>query len=153
PQQGEALRGTPTAWFSLPAAGPLTWLTCELDRAPQASLNSHRLLRLLMKGIRSCTSTGTGVPRAARQPCVLPAFCRAGRPFHALFRQCANSSASHGGTSMREYTLGVGDELVIEDDIRLTLLAVEAGEVLLAITAPEPSDAAGPGPGEDRQDD
>jgi hypothetical protein len=33
---------------------------------------------------------------------------------------------------------------VIEGGIRLTLLAVEAGEVLLVITAPEPGDGAGP---------
>ena len=40
--------------------------------------------------------------------------------------------------------LEVGDELVIEGGICLTLLAVEAGEVLLGITAHEPSDGAGP---------
>ena len=45
---------------------------------------------------------------------------------------------------MQEHALGVGEELVIEGGIRLTLLAVEADEVLLAITAPEPSDGAGP---------
>jgi sRNA-binding carbon storage regulator CsrA len=44
---------------------------------------------------------------------------------------------------MQEHDLGVGDELVIEGGIRLTVLAVEAGEVLLGITAPEPSDVAG----------
>ena len=44
---------------------------------------------------------------------------------------------------MQEYALGVGDELVIEGGIRLTLLAVEAGEVVLGIAAPEPSDVAG----------
>jgi hypothetical protein len=45
---------------------------------------------------------------------------------------------------MQEHVLEVGEELVIEGGIRLTLLAVEAGEVLLGITAPEPSDGAGP---------
>ena len=45
---------------------------------------------------------------------------------------------------MQEHALGVGDELVIEGSVRLTLLAVEAGEVLLAITAPEPGGVAGP---------
>ena len=45
---------------------------------------------------------------------------------------------------MQEHVLEVGQELVIEGGIRLTLLAVEAGEVLLGVTAPEPSDGAGP---------
>jgi hypothetical protein len=45
---------------------------------------------------------------------------------------------------MQEHELEVGEELVIEGGIRLTLLAVEAGEVLLGVTAPEPSDGAGP---------
>jgi hypothetical protein len=45
---------------------------------------------------------------------------------------------------MQEHVLGVGEEIVIEDDIRLTILAVEAGEVLLGVTGTEPSDAAGP---------
>ena len=45
---------------------------------------------------------------------------------------------------MQEHVLKVGEELVIEGDIRLTLLAVEADEVLLGITAPEPGDGAGP---------
>ena len=40
---------------------------------------------------------------------------------------------------MREHVLEVGEELVIEGGICLTLLAVEAGEVLLGITAPEPA--------------
>jgi hypothetical protein len=39
---------------------------------------------------------------------------------------------------MQEYVLGVGEELVIEGGIRVTILAFEAGEVLLSITAPEP---------------
>jgi hypothetical protein len=51
---------------------------------------------------------------------------------------------------MQEQVLLVGDELVIEGSFRLTLLAVEAGEVLLAITAPEPSDVAGPEDGSAR---
>ncbi len=37
---------------------------------------------------------------------------------------------------MQEHALGVGDELVFEGGARLTILAVEAGEVLLGITAP-----------------
>ena len=45
---------------------------------------------------------------------------------------------------MQEHVLEVGQELVIEGGIRLALLAVEADEVLLGITAPEPSDGAGP---------
>ena len=45
---------------------------------------------------------------------------------------------------MQEHVLEVGEELVIEGGICLTLLAVEAGEVLLGITAPERSDGAGP---------
>jgi hypothetical protein len=45
---------------------------------------------------------------------------------------------------MQEHALGVGEELVIGGGIRLTVLAVEAGEVLLAITAPGPGDGGGP---------
>jgi hypothetical protein len=40
---------------------------------------------------------------------------------------------------MQEHTLGVGEELVFEGGTRLTILAVEAGEALLAITAPNPA--------------
>jgi hypothetical protein len=64
----------------------------------------------------------------------------------ALFPQRANSSVRHGGTPMHEHLLEVGEELVIGGDITLTLLAVEAGEVLLGITAPEPGDVAGAPP-------
>jgi hypothetical protein len=41
---------------------------------------------------------------------------------------------------MQEHVLEVGEQLVIESDIclTLTLLAVEAGDVLLGLTAPEP---------------
>ena len=49
---------------------------------------------------------------------------------------------------MQEHVLEVGQELVIEGGIRLTLLAVEAGEVLLGVTAPEPGDVAGPEAGD-----
>jgi hypothetical protein len=45
---------------------------------------------------------------------------------------------------MQEHVLEVGEELVIEGGICLTLLAVEAGEVLLGVTATEHSDVAGP---------
>jgi hypothetical protein len=45
---------------------------------------------------------------------------------------------------MQEQALGVGEGLVIEGGICLTLLAVEAGEALLGITAPEPGGVAGP---------
>jgi hypothetical protein len=51
---------------------------------------------------------------------------------------------------MREYALGVGDELVIGGGTRLTLLAVEAGEVLFGLTAPEPGDVPGPEAGDRR---
>ena len=45
---------------------------------------------------------------------------------------------------MQEHVLEIGEELVIEGGICLTLLAVEAGEVLLGITASEPSGVGGP---------
>ena len=45
---------------------------------------------------------------------------------------------------MQEHVLGVGEELVIGGGIRLTVLAVEAGEVLLGLTFPEPGDVGGP---------
>ena len=45
---------------------------------------------------------------------------------------------------MQEHVLEVGQELVIEGGIRLTLLAVEAGEVLLGVTAPQPGDGGDP---------
>ena len=45
---------------------------------------------------------------------------------------------------MQEHALGVGEELVIEGGIRLTVVAVEADAVLLDISVPEPSDEAGP---------
>jgi hypothetical protein len=45
---------------------------------------------------------------------------------------------------MREHVLQVGEELVIEGGICLTLLAVEPGEVLLGLTVSETSDVAGP---------
>jgi hypothetical protein len=41
---------------------------------------------------------------------------------------------------MQDHLLEVGQELVIEGGVCLTLLAVEAGEVLLGVTSPEPSD-------------
>jgi hypothetical protein len=44
---------------------------------------------------------------------------------------------------MQEHMLAVGDELVIEGVTRLTILAVEAGEVLLGITASERSEVGG----------
>jgi hypothetical protein len=45
---------------------------------------------------------------------------------------------------MQEHELGVGEELVIEGGIRLSILAVEADEVLLGLTGLETSDVAGP---------
>jgi hypothetical protein len=45
---------------------------------------------------------------------------------------------------MQEHVLEVGQELVIAGGTRLTLLAVEAGDVLLGVTAPEPGAVAGP---------
>jgi len=47
---------------------------------------------------------------------------------------------------MQEHVLQVGEELVIAGGTCLTLLAIEAGEVLLGVTASEPSDVAGPRP-------
>ena len=44
---------------------------------------------------------------------------------------------------MQEHLLEVGDELVIDGGIRLTILAVVTGEVILGITAPQPSDVGG----------
>jgi len=44
---------------------------------------------------------------------------------------------------MQEHALGVGDDLVTEGGIRLTILAVEADEVLLGLTGLETSDVAG----------
>ena len=49
---------------------------------------------------------------------------------------------------MPEHALGVGEELDIGGGIRLTVLAVEAGEVLLGLTFPEPGDVGGPDPGD-----
>src|SRR5262249_55787735 len=99
----------------------------------------------LMKGIWPCTSTGT---RRAKNgtPALCPSLLLSGRggPLTALFLQSANSSEPHGGTPMQEHVLEIGQELVIEGGICLTLLAVEAGEVLVGVTAPEPSDGAGP---------
>src|SRR5262249_6291518 len=70
---------------------------------------------------------------------------RAGRAAHtALFPQSANSSEPHGGTPMQEHVLEVGEELVMEGGICLTLLAAEAGEVRLGVAACDPSDVAGP---------
>jgi len=45
---------------------------------------------------------------------------------------------------MQEHVLEVGAQLVIAGGIRLTLLAVEAGDVLLGLTGSEPSEWAGP---------
>ncbi len=45
---------------------------------------------------------------------------------------------------MQEHALAVGEELVIGGGVRLTVLAVDAGDVLLGLTAPEPGDGGGP---------
>jgi hypothetical protein len=45
---------------------------------------------------------------------------------------------------MQEYALGLGQELVIEGRVRLTILAVLPGEVVLGMTTPEPSDGGCP---------
>jgi hypothetical protein len=56
-----------------------------------------------------------------------------------------NSSGPHGGTAMPDHVLRVGEELVIEGRIRLTILAVEEGKILFGITtAAEPSGVRGP---------
>jgi hypothetical protein len=44
---------------------------------------------------------------------------------------------------MLDHTLRVGEELIIQDHIRLTILAVDEDEVFLGITA-EPNDMRGP---------
>jgi hypothetical protein len=44
---------------------------------------------------------------------------------------------------MRYHALRVGDELVIQGHVRLTILAVEEGRVVLGITA-EPNGVRGP---------
>ena len=44
---------------------------------------------------------------------------------------------------MQDHALGVGDELVIQGHIRLTILAVEGDEVVLALTD-EPNGVPGP---------
>jgi hypothetical protein len=44
---------------------------------------------------------------------------------------------------MQDHTLRVGDELVIQGHIRLTILAVDEDEVFLGITT-EPNGAQGP---------
>jgi hypothetical protein len=49
---------------------------------------------------------------------------------------------------MQEHALGVGEELVMEGGIRLTVLEVEAGEVLLGLTLPESGDVGGPDAGD-----
>ncbi len=49
---------------------------------------------------------------------------------------------------MREHALGVGEEVLIGGGIRLTVLAVGAGEVLLGVTAPDPSGAGRPEDGQ-----
>jgi hypothetical protein len=45
---------------------------------------------------------------------------------------------------MQEQALRVGEELVIEGHIRLTILAVEEGEVLLGLSADESDGVRGP---------
>lgn len=44
---------------------------------------------------------------------------------------------------MQDHTLRVGEELIIADHIRLTILAVEEGKVVLGLTA-EPTAVRGP---------
>ena len=44
---------------------------------------------------------------------------------------------------MQDHTLQVGEELVIQGHVRLTILAVDQDEVLLSITA-EPNGVQGP---------
>src|SRR5262245_24114444 len=104
---------------------------------------------MLMKGIWPCTSTGTRRAQTGT-PALCPSLLLSGRggPLTALVPRSAHSSEPHGGTPMQEQVLEVGEELVIEGGIRLTLLAVEAGAVLLGVTAPEPSDGAGPQAGD-----
>jgi hypothetical protein len=46
---------------------------------------------------------------------------------------------------MEQYALGVGEELVLEGNIHITLLAVEGSEALLGITFPHLGDLGGHG--------
>jgi hypothetical protein len=50
---------------------------------------------------------------------------------------------------MQDHTLRVGEELVIQGHVRVTILAVDQDEVLLGITA-EPNSVRGPVAGQQR---
>ena len=45
---------------------------------------------------------------------------------------------------MQDYTLQAGDEVVLDGDIRLTILAVEGEDVFLGITGPAPARVRAP---------
>ena len=45
---------------------------------------------------------------------------------------------------MRVYTLQVGDEVVLDGDTRITILAVGGEDVLLAVSAPAPARVLAP---------
>jgi sRNA-binding carbon storage regulator CsrA len=45
---------------------------------------------------------------------------------------------------MQDHALRVGEHLVLGGHIRLTVLAIQGGEVVLGITAPEPVEVACP---------
>ena len=47
---------------------------------------------------------------------------------------------------MRVYTLQAGDEVVLDGDIRLTVLAIEGEDVLLGVSAPTPARVRVPAP-------
>src|SRR5690349_2312525 len=50
----------------------------------------------------------------------------------------------HGGKAMTDCTLQVGDEVLLHEGTRLTLLAVEGDTVCLGITAPAGAQVVGP---------
>src|SRR5262249_16583054 len=82
----------------------------------------------------------------ARHDGLVPPLLVSGRegPLTAPVHQGAHSPEPHGGTAMQAHTLGVGEELVIAGGIRLTVLPVAAAQVLLGLTAPEPSGGGAP---------
>src|SRR5262245_42571958 len=98
-----------------------------------------------MPGSRSSTSTATGVPR--RPPRVTgpsrPGGRCSGTAHVRPLVQQDNAAKPHGGPRMQSQVLRVGETLVMDDDIHLTVLAVEGDSVVLGVTAPGPIDPGG----------